>query len=104
MNILTVFAAVIFITAGLASRLRRLAFFPLIRWPVPARLCLTFPVAVTLSLLLRPLCDFCFGISADSFKNSKDLKRGSIRFLLQQVNIKDCEVHRKKPFFPQLGI
>jgi hypothetical protein len=25
-------------------------------------LCLTFPVAVTLSLLLRPLCVFCFGI------------------------------------------
>ena len=62
MNILVVFAAVAFIKAEAPRRLRRLAFLPLIRWPAPERLCLTFPVVVTLSLLLRPLCVFCFGI------------------------------------------
>lgn len=48
--------------------LLRLAFFPLIRWPPQERLYLTLPEAVILTLLLRPLCVFCFGISAITSK------------------------------------
>ena len=49
--------------AGLANRLLRLAFFEAIKWPAPARLRLSLPVAVTFTLLLNPLWDFCLGIS-----------------------------------------
>ena len=43
-------------------RLRRLAFLPLIRWPPQERLRLSLPVAVILTLLVKPLWVFCFGI------------------------------------------
>ena len=48
--------------AGALIRRRRLAFLPLIRWPAPAFLCATLPVAVILTRLAKPLCVFCLGI------------------------------------------
>jgi hypothetical protein len=50
------------IIAGLFIRLRRFAFLVLIRWPPPQRFRLILPVAVILTLLLKPLWVFCFGI------------------------------------------
>jgi hypothetical protein len=49
-------------SAGLLIRLRRLALLPLIRCPPPQRFRLILPVAVILTLLLKPLWVFCFGI------------------------------------------
>ena len=46
----------------LPIRLRRLAFFVLIRWLPKLFLRFTFPVPVTLTLLDNPLWAFCFGI------------------------------------------
>jgi hypothetical protein len=54
-------AAAPVITDALPIRLRRLAFFVLIRWLPQERLYLTLPEAVILNLLLSPLCVFCFG-------------------------------------------
>lgn len=50
-----VLAATAVIVAELLIRLRRFAFFPLIRWPPQERLCLTLPAAVIFTLLLNPL-------------------------------------------------
>ena len=41
---------------------QRLPFLLLIKWPEKLFLRLTFPEAVTLTLLAKPLCVFCFGI------------------------------------------
>jgi hypothetical protein len=46
----------------LRIRLLRLAFLVLIRWLPQDRLRLTLPEAVILTLLLKPLWVFCFGI------------------------------------------
>jgi hypothetical protein len=46
----------------LPIRLRRLAFLVLIRWLPQDRFRLTLPEAVILTLLLKPLWVFCFGI------------------------------------------
>jgi hypothetical protein len=55
-------ATLVFTSAGLARRLLRLAFLEPIRWPAPARFLFILPVAVTFTLLLKPLWDFCLGI------------------------------------------
>jgi hypothetical protein len=47
----------------LPIRLRRLAFFVLIRWLPQDLLRFTLPEAVILTLLLKPLWVFCFGIN-----------------------------------------
>jgi hypothetical protein len=60
--ILIVLAVVPLIIAELPIRLRRLAFLPLIRWLPQQRLRLTLPAAVILTLLVKPLWVFCFGI------------------------------------------
>ena len=49
-------------------RLRRLAFFLLIRCPPQLRLCITLPEAVILTLFFNPLWVFCFGIRKVLFK------------------------------------
>jgi hypothetical protein len=53
--VLAVLAVAPVIMAELPTRLLRLALLPLIRWLPPARLCLTPPLAVILTLLLNPL-------------------------------------------------
>jgi len=66
------------IKAEPATRRRRLAFLPLIRWLPPARLCLSLPLAVILILLLKPLWVFCFGILKFLQKDIKFLEEHKI--------------------------
>ena len=61
-RVLATLATLLVIIAVPVTRLRRLAFLPLIRWPLPARLRLTLPEAVILTLLLKPLWVFCLAI------------------------------------------
>lgn len=60
--VLIVLALALVTIAELLTRLRRLAFLPLIRWPPPVCLRFTLPVAVIFTLLLNPLWVFCLGI------------------------------------------
>jgi hypothetical protein len=55
--------------AELLKRLRRLAFFPLIKWPAPERLALISPEEVILILFFSPLWVFCFGIELILLEN-----------------------------------
>ena len=55
-------AVFVLTSAELANRLLRFAFLDPIKWLAPARLRLSLPVAVTFTLLLNPLWDFCLGI------------------------------------------
>jgi len=68
--ILAVLAVVPVIIVELAVRLRRLAFLPLIRWPPQERWRLTLPAEVILTLLVRPLWVFCFGIYPNPSKRT----------------------------------
>ena len=60
--ILVVLVVELFIMVELLTRLRRLAFLPLIRCPAPVRPRLILPVAVILTLFVIPLWVFCLGI------------------------------------------
>jgi len=58
------------IIVELLTRLRRLAFLLLIKCPAPVRFRFTFPLAVTLTRLFKPLWVFCFGIGCFPLKKT----------------------------------
>ncbi len=60
-------------------RRRRLAFLLRIRCPPPERLNLTLPVAVTFTLLRKPLWGFCLGIQIFLTKISPGQKAGNLQ-------------------------